>query len=605
MPVVRPAPTTTPAPDARYDWQRFWVAQTGILDLSDAGFLRDPVDLPFGAGALKPLAELEGYPALALLGEPGLGKSTALTLEHERLSTLVAERNSVSVYVDLKVSSSEEGLHRRLFEAPKIEAWKASDGHLYLHLDSLDEAMLRIETIAHLLGEGLRSLPIDRMSVRVACRTAVWPAATLGRELRAIWGEAGLGIFELAPLRRRDVLNALTAHGIQSEAFLPKLFGAHAVPFAIKPLTLKMLLSLYRRDGRLPSSTADLYRQGCLALCEEQNNSRRDTGRRGKLNARQRLRLAGRIAAATVLGRRWAVWTGPEADTPAEDVAVSALAGAREQGDFATFTATDDDVREVLDTGLFSSRGDARMGWAHQTYGEFLAALYLVEKGVPAQTTLKALTHPRGGLIPPLAVMGAWAASLSPELRASLIATDPWTLLRGDLSNWDTGDLAALTDSMLSYVEQGRFFEYFFGITETYEKLKHPDLANRLRTAIASRSLKAITRRMALGVAERCEVKELQPELVRLALDQTEDSVVRAAAIAALRRCGDAFVPAKILELLRGDIGPDPQSEIKGTRLICFGPTTSPRTNSSRFSRHPTSSSSAPMRISYSSSRPP
>ena len=62
------------------------------------------------------------------------------------------------------------------------------------------------------------------------------------------------------------------------------------------------------------------------------------------------------------------------------------------------------------------------MGWAHQTYGEFLAALYLFEKAVPAETTLKALTHPRGGLIPPLAIVGAWAASLSPKVRASLIA---------------------------------------------------------------------------------------------------------------------------------------------------------------------------------------
>ena len=99
------------------------------------------------------------------------------------------------------------------------------------------------------------------------------------------------------------------------------------------------------------------------------------------------------------------------------------------------------------------------MGWAHQTYGEFLAANYLVEKGVPPQTILKALTHPRGGLIPPLAIMGAWAASLSPELRTSLIVTDPWTLLRGDLSKWAATDLAALVDLLLAYVEQGRFYD--------------------------------------------------------------------------------------------------------------------------------------------------
>lgn len=572
MVLARPVASSSPSRDVRYDWPRFWVAQTGILDLSDAGFLRDPVDYPFGADALKPLSELDGYPVLALLGEPGIGKSTTLKLEHERLSALAAGRNSVSIYVDLRVSSSEERLYRQIFETAKIEAWTTGDSHLFLLLDSLDEAMLRIETVAHLLADGLRTLPTDRMSIRIACRTAVWPAATLGRDLRAIWGEAGLGTFELAPLRRRDVVTALSAHGIDLEEFIPKLFGAHAVAFAIKPLTLKMLLSLYQRDGRLPTSTADLYRQGCLELSEEQNDSRRDTGRRGHLNARQRLRLAGRIAAATVLGRRFAVWTGPEIEAPTEDVAVSALAGAREEGDFATFTATDDDVREVLDSGLFSSRGDARMGLAHQTYGEFLAALYLFEKGVPAETTFKALTHPRGGLIPPLAIMGAWAASLSPELRASLIATDPWTLLRGDLSSWSTADLAAQTASMLAYVEQGRSYEYFFGITESYEKLKHPDLADQLRAVTTNRSLKAITRRMALGIAERCELKELQTELIQLAVDKTEEPTVRAAAVSALRRCGDTSVPARILALLRSGIGPDPHTEIRGHALDLLWP---------------------------------
>jgi hypothetical protein len=50
---------------------------------------------------------------------------------------------------------------------------------------------------------------------------------------------------------------------------------------------------------------------------------------------------------------------------------------------------TDNDVREVLDTGLFSSRGGVRLGWAHQSYAEFLAALYLVEKNVVISQHLK------------------------------------------------------------------------------------------------------------------------------------------------------------------------------------------------------------------------
>jgi hypothetical protein len=567
-----PVATTAPARRVQYDWPRFWIEHTGILDLSDAGFLRDPVDHGYTGDPLKPLASLDQIPAVALLGEPGIGKSTALRIEHERLRALPATAKAVSIYVDLKVTASEERLYRQLFESAEIEAWKTGETHLYLLLDSLDEAMLRIETIAHLLVEGLKDLPADRLSVRITCRTAVWPAATLGRALQDMWGDSGLGVYELAPLRRCDVVAALTDNAIDPDEFIPKLFGAHAVPFAIKPLTLKMLIKLYQRDGRLPTSTTDLYRQGCLALCEEQNDSRRETRRHGHLNAKQRLRVAGRIAAATVLGGRFAVWTGPETDVPGEDVSISALTGAREEGDFAQFTPADDDVREVLDTGLFSARGDVRMGWAHQTYGEFLASLYLYEKGVPPDTILKALTHPSGGLIPPLAVMGAWAASLSQEVRATLIASDPWTLLRGDLSNWTPADLAALVSSMLAYIEAGGFYDFFFGIGETYGRLKHPNLAAQLRATITDGSLRAITRRMALSITERCELGDLQPELLAMAFDQTEDPMLRAAATAALRRCGDASVPSQILALLQTGIGADPHTEIRGYALDLLWP---------------------------------
>jgi hypothetical protein len=555
-----------------YDWPRFWIPQTGILDLSDAGFLRDPVDSLYGSGSLRTLTQLETYPALALLGEPGIGKSATLTGEHDRVSCLPPEQGVHSVYVDLNATSSEDRLYRHIFETAEMGSWKAGDTRLCLHLDSLDEAMFRIETVPHLLSEGIRKLPADRLSLRIACRTAIWPAATLGRTLMSVWGESRLGVFELAPLRRRDVLAALLAHDIDPDEFISKLFGAQAVAFAIKPLTLKMLVALYKRDGRFPTSTGDLYRQGCLALCDEQNVSRRETRRQGQLNARQRLRIAGRIAVATTLGDRFAIWNGPETETPEEDVTVSALGGAREDGDIPTFTARDDDVREVLDTGLFSARGERRMGWAHQTYQEFLAANYLVEKGVPAQTILKAITHPSGGLIPPLAIIGAWAASLSPEVRASLIRTDPWTLLRGDLTKWAAADLAALIDSLLAWVEQNRHFEYFFGVTETYERLKHPGLSQQLRAVITDRSRNPIARRIALSIAERCELNVLQPDLLQAAQDRTEHHMVRSAAIAALRQCGDASVPGQILSMLQSGLGADPHDDIRGYALDLLWP---------------------------------
>jgi hypothetical protein len=96
------------------------------------------------------------------------------------------------------------------------------------------------------------------------------------------------------------------------------------------------------------------------------------------------------------------------------------------------------------------------MGWAHHGYGEFLTSLYLFERGVPAKTMLKALRHPAGGLIPQLSGVAAWAASLSSELRAALIADEPVALLKGDLSSWGADDRAALVKALLDAVEAKR-----------------------------------------------------------------------------------------------------------------------------------------------------
>ena len=284
------------------------------------------------------------------------------------------------------------------------------------------------------------------------------------------------------------------------------------------------------------------------------------------------MRLAGRIAAATILGNRFAVWTGPEVECPPEDILLSALAGHREDGAFAAFTATDDDVREVLDTGLFSSRGDRRMGWAHQGYGEFLAALYLFEQGVPAGTMLKALLHPAGGLIPQLSGVAAWAASLSGALRATLIADEPLALLRGDLSNWSDGDRTSLVKSLLDAVGSKRVTNSPYSNAEAYGKLNHPGLAAELRPFITDGELSVTTRRLALVIAEKCRLRELQSELLQVALDEGDNPHVRAGAVSALKHCGDASVPALIRPLAAGQAGTDPKDDIKGNALDLLWP---------------------------------
>jgi hypothetical protein len=159
-----------------YGWQRYWVSQDGNIDLSDDGFLVDPTIDTTQARApkLHTLHDLQDFRALALLGEPGIGKTATLAAEYKSLEGQIIGEGIIAIHVDLRSYSSEVLLHRRLFESPEFITWKGGNSHLILHLDSLDEALLRIDSVAALIADELPRFPTARMSVRIACRTAVW-----------------------------------------------------------------------------------------------------------------------------------------------------------------------------------------------------------------------------------------------------------------------------------------------------------------------------------------------------------------------------------------------------------------------------------------------
>ncbi|WP_315750681.1 MULTISPECIES: hypothetical protein [unclassified Bradyrhizobium] len=555
----------------KFAWPRFWLPLGGSIDISDSGFLSDPLGSR-DPDAPRTLEAWAGWRSLALLGEPGIGKSTALKDESDRTEKSAQEGVLQSCYFDLRSFSSETLLVQRVFENEKMTRWKQDGSHLVLHLDSLDEALLRIETVANLIAAELPSLPVDRLSIRVACRTAVWPAETLGVALQRLWPAAAAAL-ELAPLRREDIFNALAAEKIPSEGFMRALLSAHAIPFAIKPLTLRLLMATYQQNGSLPESSRELYQLGCRALCEESNNSRLNTGRRGRLNAAQRMRLAGRIAAATILGNQFAVWTGKESECPSEDVPVSALAGSEETGDFAKLVCTDDDVRETLDTGLFGSYGEQRLGWAHRGYGEFLAANYLHVRGVPATTILKAVRHPSGGLYPQLSNFAAWAASIDTDVRSALIAEDPAALLAGDVSGLDDETKRAILRSLFSAVQNKRITDSVYKHAEIFSKLRYAELAEDLRPVVVDQNLDVGTRHLALLIAERCHLTDLRAEGLQLAFDPTEHPQIRGGAVAALKHCLDADIARQLLPLAQGAAdAEDSHHEIKGDTLRLLWP---------------------------------
>jgi hypothetical protein len=99
--------------------ERFWAARDGLYALDDAGFLRDPESSWYRSGAPNSDAvrttELREQRCLALLGEPGSGKST----EVARAERLVPDGVPV-VSFDLAAYGSEERLVSEVFGAPEF-----------------------------------------------------------------------------------------------------------------------------------------------------------------------------------------------------------------------------------------------------------------------------------------------------------------------------------------------------------------------------------------------------------------------------------------------------------------------------------------------------
>jgi hypothetical protein len=555
-----------------FDWKRFWCPRGEAIRLADQGFLSDP-NTEWGKAlnpSLIPFDQLADIPCLALLGEPGIGKSWAI--RHDIASGEAPAENEISIHLDLRSFGSEDRLVSRLFESAEWETWRSGGQRLSLFLDSLDECLLRIDNVASLLADELAKQPADRLRLRIACRTVPWPAI-LEEALIKLYGDEGFKAYELAPLRRVDVKHAADRSGIaDGDSFLARIDALEAAPLGIKPVTLKFLIGTYLREGDFPPDQLDLYEKGCRALCEESNESRLGSDRKGRLSPDERVVVASRIAGVTQFANRYAVWIGREAEAAfSEDVLVRDLCGGVEIG-IDGVAVTPEAIREVLDTGLFSSRGPERIGWAHQTYAEFLAARYCRIHAMPVQQLRALLFHPADQgqrLVPQVYELAAWISATNPQILDLVASSDPEALLGAAGASLSNGQRNLVVESILKQCEAGRRLDLRWDMYRLYSKLKHPSLATQLRGYLR-RGTQLETRRVAVRIAQACEVRELAVDLVDVALDTSEDKAVRIRAVLGTEK-GPAEVRARLRPLAFGGED-DRDDELKGSALSVLWP---------------------------------
>lgn len=558
-------------------WKRFWCPRGKPIDLSDQGFLTDP-ETGWGRVVNPDLVAFEAMaqvPCLALLGEPGIGKTWALQREGRNARERATRERGQLIYLDLRSFGSEDRLMSSLFLGPEFQRWLAGVYNLQVFLDSLDECLLRIDNVAALLADELPKYPTGRLQVRIACRTASWPSL-LECALKDSFGEERFFAYELAPLRRVDVGDAARVFGVSNpEVFTGRILEMGVASLAIKPITLKFLIRTYLRDGDLPTSQVDLYENGCRILCEESNQNRIGSGHAGELDSAQRLAIAARIAAVTQFTNRYAIWAGAEAEEPpAEDVLVTELAGGAENAQ-GEVSVTSESIREVLDTGLFSSRGAKRMGWAHQTYAEFLAARYCKNRGLSLVQLRELLFHPadRGRhLVPQLREVAAWLSVIDTRVLEEVIESDAVALLGAAAASLSADQRELVVGQLLGQAESGRPLHLRWGLFALYGKLKHQGLASQLRPYITDKTKSFGVRDVAIEIARACRLEELASDLADIALDTAHDMRVRIPAAITVADIALNGVKDRLRPLVFGEAGEDPDDELKGAALKAVWP---------------------------------
>lgn len=561
--------------ERHYNWRRYWCPRGALINFSEDGFLFSPGEYN---PQILPFEKIAGTPVLVLLGEPGIGKTSAMKAERDLIGEAASREGDEVLLRDLRPYGTPEQVIAKIFGHRKFQAWVAGTHRLHLLLDSFDECRLEVKQLASVIAEELRDYEDarERLILRIACRTADW-SGLLESALREIWGDDAVKVYELAPLTQDDVRVAAADEGIDPEQFLTDVHYREVGPLAAKPLTLRLLLNLYGHEGgRLPLTQAELYAKGCGLLARETSPSYLEAGHVGKLNAARRMTVAGRIAAVTVICQKDAVWTAADfGDVPEGDIRIEELVGGTELAGGEPFEVDAAAVEEVIHTGLFTSRGINRLGWAHQTYAEFLAAWHLSQLEVTTEQALELVVHPEdpeGKLVPQLHETAAWLAGMRPDVFQKIIEHEPKVLLQSDVASAAPESRAALTEELLKLYEEEREFDNDWFIGVRYRKLCHPGVADQLRPYVKGSGRGFMARRMALEMAGACKARELQSELADVALNASETIDLRQSAAHAVAEAGDAEAKARLKDLAEDRAGEDPGHGLKGIALEALWP---------------------------------
>jgi hypothetical protein len=525
----------------QYIAERFFRRRGDPPTSIDGGFLPDPTEKMGRIFAERTITiqEAAGAPCLVVLGEPGIGKST--TMQGRRTAL-----GHGTCFVDLKISDYDDVSN---FSA--VQAWLRGECHLNLVIDTVEMGL----NVAHKAVELLANGPAGTLHLELACRAKDWSPELEGR-LQRIFGEKGVAIVFIEPLRRRDAAEIARVADVEPESFLRAIAERDLGPLAGIPITLQLLLLLFKGKRSLPRSTSEVYFSACQRLCSDP-----DVERKPAVDVDRRLDVACAVAALTVFSARWLVAGKPRPLEGPAELTIDRLVETLKPLGISRLA-----LEDVLGTGLFSPLAGETWGWYHQTLGEFLASRWLASRELEAAQLRQLLFHPDDPefLVPTLASVASWLAASNPIVGTLLAKYAPEYFVTADCECATDQDRKDAVDALLRGAERLSLSRCWWR-PEHLRHLTHPGLAAQLDPFL----LEGAASRQALQIASANQLAALTEKLCAMAESPAVNPDVRAHAVRAA--VGSTAEPAVVLERLRrlaepGDAS-DPYEEVRAAVL--------------------------------------
>ena len=505
----------------------------------------------------RPLSAFRSESAYVLLGDPGLGKTTAL--EQERLA--MGESAHFVTARDFLT-----------FEPNSRPEWQGKT----LFIDGLDEVRT---------GSSDARTPLDAIrgrldslgsqTFRLSCREADWLGDNDRRALDQVSPDGRVTVLRLDPLDGADVKQILAGHAKidDPQAFIEDAESRGVAGLLTNPQTLNLLADVVGGEGQWPESRLDTFDLACGRMVTEHN----DEHLHGTpLPPREQLLdAAGYLCAAQLVTGAIGFSPGP----------------ARVVGDYI---ALDDCghldpavLKQALATKLFRAVDEGHFLPVHRHVAEFLGARYLarrITEGLSPRRVLALISGADGVVVTEMRGVSGWLAAKSPTARSLLIERDPiGVALYGDIEGFSTEEKGTLLkalgrrDVLSPLWREVSWFE----LGATFGALASPDMEPAIDAILSNPSRDADHEGLVQFVLNLLwhgsPPATLAPRLLSMVRDASWPPRVTSFALDAFLRVTDegaerAAELRDLLEAIHEGTVPDPDHRMRGVLLTRLYP---------------------------------